>query len=106
MRPNTPFRLRPSRRSISASRSSERPPRKPPAWAEGLDPSSFGIKLPPKPTDYEIAELVLHAGARVNQFEEKAAFVPVPDLYHLATPAGRRQTKLLPSPTSSTSPPR
>ncbi len=62
-------------------------PPKPPAWAEGLDPSSFGLKLPPKPTDYEIAELVLHPGARVNQFEQKAAFVPVPDLYHLATPA-------------------
>ena len=63
------------------------PAPKPPAWAEGLDPSSFGIKLPPKITDYEIAELALHAGARVNAFEEKAAFVPTPDLYHLATPA-------------------
>ena len=62
------------------------PPPKPPAWAEGLDPASFGITLPPKPTDYEIAELVLHAGPRVNDFEEKAAFVPVPDLYHDATP--------------------
>jgi hypothetical protein len=62
------------------------PAPKPPAWAEGLDPSSFGIKLPPKITDYEIAELVLHAGARVNAFEEKAAFVPTLDLYHLATP--------------------
>jgi len=63
------------------------PPPKPPDWAEGIDPESFGIKLPPKPTDYEIAELVLHAGPRVNDFEEKAAFVPVPDLYHLSTPA-------------------
>jgi alpha-L-rhamnosidase/Glycosyl hydrolases family 2, sugar binding domain len=63
------------------------PPPKPPDWATGLDPESFGIKLPPKPTDYEIAELVLHTGPRVNQFEQKAAFVPVHDLYHLATPA-------------------
>ena len=62
------------------------PPPPIPAWAEGLDPASFGIKLPPKPTDYEIAELVLHAGARVNHFEEKAAFVPVEDLYGFATP--------------------
>ncbi len=63
------------------------PPPPIPAWAEGLDPASFGIKVPPKPTDYEIAELVLHAGARVNHFEEKAAFVPVEDLYGFATPA-------------------
>ncbi len=62
------------------------PPPSPPDWATGLDAESFGIKLPPKPTDYEIAELVLHAGPRVNLFEAKAAFVPVPDLYHLATP--------------------
>jgi hypothetical protein len=33
-----------------------------------------------------IAELVLHPGARVNRFEEKAAFDPLPDLYSLATP--------------------
>lgn len=59
------------------------PPR--PAWAEGVDPSSFGIKLPPTPTNYEIAELVLHPGARVNHFEQKAAFVPERDLYGFAT---------------------
>jgi hypothetical protein len=62
------------------------PPPPIPAWAEGIDPASFGMKIPPKPTDYEIAELVLHAGARVNHFEEKAAFVPVEDLYGFATP--------------------
>ena len=28
----------------------------------------------------------MHPGARVNRFEEKAAFVPVPDLYEYATP--------------------
>jgi hypothetical protein len=63
------------------------PPPPIPAWASGLDPASFGIKLPPPPTDYEIAELVLHPGARVNRFEEKAAFVPEMDLYGFATPA-------------------
>jgi hypothetical protein len=62
------------------------PPPPVPDWAQGIDPDSFGIKLPPKPTDFEIAEMVLHAGPRVNQWEEKAAFVPVRDLYHLATP--------------------
>ncbi|HEY3628452.1 MAG TPA: glycosyl hydrolase [Terracidiphilus sp.] len=62
------------------------PPPPVPDWAQGIDPDSFGIKLPPKPTDFEIAEMVLHAGPRVNQWEEKAAFVPVRDLYHFATP--------------------
>ncbi len=33
--------------------------------------------------DYQIAELELHSGARVNRFEEKAAFNPMPDLYRL-----------------------
>ena len=36
-----------------------------------------------QPTDLEIAELVLHPGARVNRFEEKAAFNPMWDLYSL-----------------------
>jgi hypothetical protein len=61
------------------------PPPPPPPWASGLDPSSLGIKLGAPPTDYEIAELVLHSGARVNRFEEKAAFTPVPDVYQFAT---------------------
>jgi alpha-L-rhamnosidase len=60
------------------------PPR--PDWASGIDPSSLGFKVPPPPTDYEVAELVLHAGARVNHFEEKAAFVPEVDLYAFQTP--------------------
>jgi hypothetical protein len=34
---------------------------------------------------FEIVELVLHPGARVNHFEEKAAFTPEPDLYGYAT---------------------
>lgn len=63
------------------------PPPPPPAWASGIDPESFGIKMGAPPTDYEIAELVLHPGARVNRFEEKAAFTPEPDLYGFATPA-------------------
>lgn len=62
------------------------PPPPAPDWASGLDPASFGIKLPPTPTDYEIAELVLHPGARVNRFEDKAAFTTEGDLYSLATP--------------------
>ena len=63
------------------------PPPPLPPWASGLDPASFGIKLGPPPTDYEVAELALHPGARVNRFEEKAAFTPEPDLYGFATPA-------------------
>jgi hypothetical protein len=63
------------------------PPPPIPAWAAGIDPASLGIKLPPTPTEYEVAELVLHPGARVNHFEEKAAFVPEGDLYGSATPA-------------------
>ena len=63
------------------------PPPPIPSWAVGIDPSSFGIKPAPKPTSYEVAELTLHPGARVNHFEDKAAFVPVPDLYRFATPA-------------------
>ncbi len=63
------------------------PPPPAPPWASGLDPKSFGFPMPAPPTDYEIAELVLHPGARVNSLAEKAAFVTAPDLYHLATPA-------------------
>ena len=58
----------------------------PPAWAAGLDSSSLGRGRIPTPTDYEISELVLHPAARVNRFEEKSAFSPVPDLYAFPTP--------------------
>ncbi|HET8826107.1 MAG TPA: glycosyl hydrolase, partial [Terriglobales bacterium] len=61
------------------------PPPPIPAWAEGIDVTSFG-PLPPAPKSYEVAELALHAEARVNHFEEKAAFVPEPDVYQFATP--------------------
>jgi len=40
----------------------------------------------PRATTVSIAELELHPGARVNRFEEKAAFTPMPDLYQFATP--------------------
>jgi alpha-L-rhamnosidase len=63
------------------------PPPPLPAWASGLDPASVGFKIGPPPTDYEIAELVLHPGARVNRFEDKAAFTSLPDLYEFATPS-------------------
>jgi hypothetical protein len=63
------------------------PPPPLPPWASGLDPASFGIKVGPPPTEYQIAELALHPGARVNRFEEKAAFTPEPDLYGYATPS-------------------
>ena len=63
------------------------PPPPPPAWASGIDPGSLGLKVGPPPTDYEISELVLHPGGRVNRFEEKAAFTTLPDLYEFATPA-------------------
>ncbi|MGB8097701.1 MAG: glycosyl hydrolase, partial [Terracidiphilus sp.] len=52
---------------------------------------------PPPPTSYEIAELVLHPGARVNHFEEKAAFVPEGDLYGLATPPVAAEDAIAPS---------
>ena len=61
------------------------PPKPVPAWAEGMDFSSLGPP-PTVPTSYEVAELVLHSDPRVNHFEEKAAFVPEPDLYAYATP--------------------
>ena len=62
------------------------PPPPLPSWAIGLDPAALGVKMGAPPTDYEIAELVLHPGARVNRFEEKAAFTTLPDLYQFSTP--------------------
>ena len=57
-----------------------------PDWAKNIDPNSPDAKIGPPPADYQIAELALHAGARVNRFEDKAAFVPELDIYSLATP--------------------
>jgi len=45
-----------------------------------------GFRPPRPPVETRIAELVLHTGARVNRFEEKAAFAALPDLYAFATP--------------------
>ncbi len=64
---------------------SPRPPL--PSWAVGASASSFGIDPNNPPKTYKISELALHNDARVNRFEEKAAFVPVGDLYSLATPS-------------------
>ncbi len=62
------------------------PPPPPPVWARGMNPKSLGLNAGPAPKEYEIAELELHPGAKVNQFERKAAFVSTPDLYEYATP--------------------
>ena len=59
------------------------PPR--PLWAEGLHPSESDRKRY-TPRDYEISEIILHSGARVDHFEEKAAFVPESDFSATATP--------------------
>ncbi len=50
-----------------------------------IDFSELGMKAPVPPTHYEIAELQLHSGARVNRFEEKAAFAALLDNYGVAT---------------------
>jgi len=42
-------------------------------------------QVPPRTNEISVSEFVLHAGARVNRFEEKAAFRQVPDLYGFAT---------------------
>jgi hypothetical protein len=56
-------------------------PPAPPAWAEGLDFSSLGLPNIPKMTGYGVSELKLSSSAKVSFFEDKAAFVPVLDLY-------------------------
>ena len=63
------------------------PPPPVPGWMAGMDVSAMRAKLGAPPTDYEIAELVLHPGARVSRFEDKAAFTPLEDLYQFATPS-------------------
>jgi hypothetical protein len=59
----------------------------PPPLPDDFDADSMGANMPKRATEYSIAELVLHSGARVNRFEDKGAFTPVPDLYQFATPA-------------------
>lgn len=46
---------------------------------------TFATK-PKGPASVDVAELLLHTGARVNRFEDKAAFTTEDDLYGLATP--------------------
>lgn len=58
----------------------------PPSPFGDIDTSMFGFKPPPPPTEYKIAELVLHSRPAVNRFEEKAAFITLRDLYAFATP--------------------
>jgi hypothetical protein len=57
-----------------------------PDWQVGVDPAALGITIPTAPANYAIAELILHGGARVNRWEDKAAFVAASDLASLATP--------------------
>ena len=57
----------------------------PPPPGLGIDVPGFGTPAPP--TTHNITELVLHTGARVNRFEEKAGFAVLPELYSSPTPA-------------------
>jgi hypothetical protein len=56
--------------------------------------ADLGMPTPKPQTDHFIAELVLHPGARVNRFEEKAAFNPIWDVYSLATPDSTPQDEI------------
>jgi hypothetical protein len=51
-----------------------------------MSTSGTGVAAARPPADIALAELVLHPDARVNRFEEKAAFNQTPDLYGFATP--------------------
>jgi len=62
------------------------PPPKTPSWLDGMDPTALGGNRTKSPPEYDVLKLVLHPGARVNRFEEKAAFATLGDLYSLATP--------------------
>jgi hypothetical protein len=45
----------------------------------------FALRTP-SPDNITVNEFALHSGARVNRFEDKAGFQPIPDLYGFATP--------------------
>jgi len=63
-------------------------PRPPlPPWMADMDTSSMGFGAMKPDLDYSISELVLHPGARVNLFEDKAAFSSEEDIYSLASPS-------------------
>lgn len=57
-----------------------------PGWAGDADPASFGIAIRPPAPGFAISELVLHAGARVDRWEAKAAFSPAANLDAQSTP--------------------
>jgi hypothetical protein len=50
-----------------------------------FDPSAAKEPNSKAPPPVQVAELVLSTGARVNRYQEKAAFAPMPDLYGFAT---------------------
>jgi hypothetical protein len=56
-----------------------------PLPAAGAIPGMGGARPPETPRAYQIAELVLHPGARLNRFEEKAGFATLPDIYAVST---------------------
>jgi hypothetical protein len=58
-----------------------------PSWMIGMDLAPMRLKYGAFPTGYQIFKLRLVPGARVNRFEEKAAFTTIPDLYPFATPS-------------------
>src|SRR2546429_2460047 len=60
----------------------------PPAMQFDADFGDFNV---PPSKDYAIAEMALHAGARVNRVEEKAAFATLTNLY---TAPDRKSTRL------------
>jgi hypothetical protein len=62
------------------------PPPQPPVNIGAMFGFDAGM-MPKAPAGTQIAELVLHKVARVNRFEEKAAFTAATDLYTAFTPA-------------------
>jgi (4-O-methyl)-D-glucuronate---lignin esterase len=66
-------------------------PSRPPAFLSGMAPGA-ALPFPPggagagSAQTLPLAELVLHTGAVVHRFEEKAGFATVPDYYAIATP--------------------
>jgi len=54
-----------------------------PDWAAGMN---LHPGTPSANARYGVSELVLHSDPRVSHLVEKAAFVPVPDLYEYVTP--------------------
>ncbi|HEY1847956.1 MAG TPA: glycosyl hydrolase [Opitutaceae bacterium] len=59
------------------------PPPKTPSWMLGMDPAALGARK--RPEGFTILRLELHPGARVDRFEDKAAFSTLADLYRFAT---------------------